>query len=105
SVCGRIAGMDQARRPNGGIPVDVDGRPQCGLTILRGVTETSPGRWEGRITDPEEGSTWRCTLRIDEAGRLNLRGYVLVPALGRTQIWTRYGGRLGPDCAMSAGGS
>lgn len=100
ALCGRIVGMSPARRPNGSIPVDVDGHPECGLTILRETAETAPGRWEGRITDPEDGSAWRCTLRLDATGRLELRGYVVVPLLGRTQVWTRYSGRLAPDCSM-----
>lgn len=97
--CGRIVGMDSTRRPDGSLPRDKSGRAQCDLEILR-VVQTGPGRWGGQITNPEDGSVWNCTLSLDGQGRLDLRGYVLVPLLGRTQVWTRYSGALGSDCRM-----
>jgi hypothetical protein len=33
-------------------------------------------------------------------GDLHLRGYVLVPLLGSTQVWTRYAGQPTADCHM-----
>ena len=98
-LCGRIVGMGQTRRPDGSLPADPQGHPMCGLTILRAAAD-GPDRWAGDIIDPQTGTSWQCTLHLDEAGHLLLRGYVLLPLLGQTQTWTRYTGKLAADCAM-----
>ncbi|CAH2604732.1 conserved exported protein of unknown function [Rhodovastum atsumiense] len=97
--CGRIVGMAETVRPDGSLPADPQGRPMCGLTILV-VSRAGSDAWEGRITDPETGTAWSCRLWLDEMGQLHVRGYVLVPLLGQTQIWTRSTMLLRPDCAM-----
>ena len=43
---------------------------------------------DGRIYDPESGHTYHAEMHI-EGGELRLRGYILFPALGRTERWTR----------------
>lgn len=43
----------------------------------------------GRIVDPENDRTYRATMALDGPTRLRVRGYVGIPALGRTQVWTR----------------
>lgn len=99
-LCGRIVGMTEPRDADGTPQHDIHGTPNCGLSILRDATPNAQGHYEGHITDPSNGSVWRCTLWLDDAGRLNLRGYVLVPLLGETQIWTRYAGQVSPACEM-----
>ena len=99
-LCGRIIGMRETRRRDGGIATDPQGHPTCGLTILRAAPD-GPGRWSGHIADPDTGTSWHCTLRVDAADHLLLRGYVLLPLFGQTQTWTRYPGRLAADCAMA----
>lgn len=100
ALCGRIVGMTEPVRPDGKPQTDNTGRPKCGLTILRQAIETDPGEWSGRITNPDDGTVWNCVLSVDAERRLHLRGYVLVPLFGQTQIWTHYSGRLGSDCRM-----
>jgi uncharacterized protein (DUF2147 family) len=100
ALCGRIVGMTEPLRPDGKPQTDNTGRPKCGLTILHASVPTEPDEWAGRITDPDDGSDWHCVLSVDAEGRLHLRGYVLLPLLGQTQIWTPYTGRLGADCRM-----
>lgn len=92
--CGRIVGMaDPAAR-------DWRGRPQCGLEIIHGLRQAEPGQWSGTITDPRDGSTYQAWLALDAEGRLRLRGYLLIPLLGATQLWRPYAGTLAPDCRM-----
>jgi uncharacterized protein (DUF2147 family) len=98
-VCGRIVGMSMLTRPGGGKVLDARGRPQCGLTILGPMRQTETGIWQGTITNPDDGTIWTCEFWVEPDG-LHLRGYVLVPLLGRTQIWRRYTGPLAPDCRM-----
>jgi len=100
ALCGRIVGMSEPLRPDGSVPKDHAGQPKCGLAILQQGTPDGSGEWSARITDPDDGSQWNCLLSVDRQGRLHLRGYVLLPLLWQTQIWTPYSGRLGADCRM-----
>ena len=43
----------------------------------------------GRIYDPRNGKTYSATMSIDGNDRLNLRGYIMVSMIGRTNVWTR----------------
>jgi uncharacterized protein (DUF2147 family) len=65
-------------------------QPVLGMTILWGLTRHGE-RWDGgAILDPENGTIYRCSLRPDPSGdRLEVRGYLGVSLLGRTQIWER----------------
>ena len=60
-------------------------QPIVGMRILQA---RSSG--EGEILDPGDGRVYRCTLTLVQGGaRLEVRGYVGVPLLGRTQTWLR----------------
>jgi uncharacterized protein (DUF2147 family) len=100
ALCGRIAGLSEPLKPDGTVPADSSGHPKCGLTILHDAVQSEPGMWTGRITNPDDGTSWHCEFWVDDLGRLHLRGYVLVPLLGQTQTWTPYAGSLSSDCRM-----
>ncbi|MBV8578440.1 MAG: DUF2147 domain-containing protein [Acetobacteraceae bacterium] len=99
--CGWIAGLDLG--PGEAMPHDVQGRPQCGLQLISGLRQIGPNEWQGSITNPRDGKVYDARLSMDE-GKLRLRGYVLVPLFGATQIWTRYPGGVTPNCRMTAPG-
>jgi len=64
-----------------------------GVTVLRGMTAEAgnPGHWSGgKITDPKNGKTYRCAIEVTDGGQtLNVRGYIGIQLLGRTQVWHR----------------
>lgn len=95
-LCGRIMGIDRA--PGEPMPTDVRGRPQCGLTIITTYRADPDGTWHGQITDPRDGHSYQTRLWVDERGDLRLRVFLGIPALGSTQVWHRFTGRLGADC-------
>jgi len=67
--------------------------PIKGLLMLKGFSSAEKGKWSGgTIYDPENGKTYKCqiTMAADKPKVLNLRGYIGIPALGRTTVWTRY---------------
>jgi hypothetical protein len=99
ALCGRIVGQAEPLLADGTRPMDVHGVPHCGLVILHDARKAEDGRWHGRITDPDDGSDWSCVIWV-EGGALHLRGYLLVPLLGQTQIWHPYGGHVSRDCHM-----
>ena len=98
ALCGRIVGIRRAAGEP--VPKDWQGRPQCGLTILHDERPTGDDAWLGTITDPRDGTAYHAKLWLDGAGNLNVRGYVGVPLLGRTQTWRPYAGRLDGDCGL-----
>jgi uncharacterized protein (DUF2147 family) len=91
-LCGSIAGQSHA-----GPEPPIAAR--CGLRILT-VAPSRPGIWDGHITNPEDGRVWKAQIWQDTEGQLHLRGYIGLPLLGATQIWTRYPGQLGAGCRM-----
>ena len=69
---------------------DRKGQPVIGMTILWGLRRDGEGWSGGRILDPENGKIYRAKLREVEGGRrLEVRGYLGVSLLGRTQVWLR----------------
>jgi uncharacterized protein (DUF2147 family) len=69
-------------------PGDRHGQPVIGMTILWNLRRDGDV-WEGgEILDPEEGKTYRCRLRV-EGDKLEVRGYIGISLLGRTQVWER----------------
>jgi uncharacterized protein (DUF2147 family) len=68
-------------------------KPIVGMTIVRNVkaSEDDKGVWEGgEILDPNNGKTYKVRLKpIDGGKKLEVRGYIGTPLLGRTQTWVR----------------
>lgn len=61
----------------------------CGLQIGYGFQpQGSDKAADGRVYDPESGHTYRGEMH-SEGDILHLRGYILFPALGRTERWKR----------------
>jgi uncharacterized protein (DUF2147 family) len=71
-------------------PGELKGRPVVGLTILQGLRREGEAWGGGNVLDPNDGKTYKAQARLIDAGeRLQVRGYVGMPALGRTQTWLR----------------
>jgi uncharacterized protein (DUF2147 family) len=98
-LCGRIVGIDRAAGEP--MPTDVRGRPQCGLSIVTTDGADPDGTWHGQITDPRDGHSYQTRLSVDQRDDLRLRVFIGIPALGSTQVWHRFTGRLGPDCRIA----
>ncbi len=64
--------------------------PICGLKMLWDFSGDDPGEWSGgRIYDPESGNTYKSHIALKPDGTLKVRGYIGIPLIGRSQIWTR----------------
>lgn len=65
-------------------------QPIVGMTILSGL-KLKQNQWSnGHIIDPENGKTYQCALHAVDGGKhLNVRGYIGLPLLGRSQTWER----------------
>ena len=67
-------------------------KPKIGMEIIRGGQQ-SDGKavWEGgKILDPENGKNYSLRLTpVDGGKKLEVRGFIGAPILGRTQTWIR----------------
>lgn len=64
------------------------GRSLLNLVILSGFVYDD-GEWRGgKVYDPQSGKTYSSNMHLNE-GRLELRGYIGIPAFGKTTVWTR----------------
>ena len=63
------------------------GRKLMGLSLLSGFTFKGD-HWEGQIYNPEDGKTYSCVLYL-KGRNLEVRGYVMNPAFGKSQTWTK----------------
>lgn len=64
--------------------------PVGGLIIMTGLRKNGDEYVDGEILDPDSGSTYRSKVKVLENGqKLSVRGYIGIPALGRTQVWVR----------------
>ena len=67
-------------------------QPVLGMTIITGVRAGSDKTlWEGgEILDPNNGKTYKVRIKpIDGGKKLEVRGFIGAPMLGRTQTWIR----------------
>jgi uncharacterized protein (DUF2147 family) len=68
-------------------------KPVLGMTILRGIKPDAgeKGAWVGGdILDPNNGKIYKVLLKLVDGGKkLDVRGYIGMPMLGRTQTWHR----------------
>lgn len=67
-------------------------RSLLGIRVLKGFEYDGEGTWvDGRAYDPDNGKTYKGKMWLDDSGRLNMRGYIGISLLGRTETWTRVG--------------
>jgi uncharacterized protein (DUF2147 family) len=67
-------------------------KPLLGMEVMRGVKKSGDANtWEGgTILDALEGKIYKVRLQTAEGGKkLEVRGYIGMPMLGRTQTWIR----------------
>jgi len=97
-LCGRIAWLREPSMADGRPKVDLRNpdqskraQPIIGLMMLWNMAKASdPNEWEGgRIYNPEDGETYKSTLKLRPDGKLEVRGYVGVSLFGKSQYWER----------------
>jgi uncharacterized protein (DUF2147 family) len=70
---------------------DKKDQPVQGMEIMWGLKKSDDNEWSGgHVLDPKNGKTYKARIRLKEAGqKLELRGYIGISLLGRTQTWER----------------
>jgi uncharacterized protein (DUF2147 family) len=65
-------------------------QPILGMTIINGMRAEGSEFTGGTILDPNNGKVYKSKMTLsDEGKKLNVRGYIGMPMLGRTQVWLR----------------
>ena len=68
-----------------------------GLTLIKGMQRTGNSYENGTIMDPRDGSVYSALMKLSPDGqKLEVRGYLGISFLGRSQIWNRL-----PDNALA----
>lgn len=96
-LCGNIVWFRWPNDADGQPLVDIKNknpalrsRPLLGLTVLRGLRRTTKNTWTGgRIYNPDDGRNYNVQMSIQDDTTLKVRAYSVVPAAGKTLIWTR----------------
>lgn len=84
-------------------PADQDQNPKCvqcegvnkdqpiiGMVFMSGLKKSGDEYNGGQILDPDNGKVYKSKATLIEGGRkLNVRGYIGIPMLGRSQVWVR----------------
>lgn len=63
--------------------------PLMGLNMLKGFVFDEDQWNDGTIYDPENGKTYSCKMTIRDGTKLDVRGYIGISLLGRTETWFR----------------
>lgn len=65
--------------------------PVLGLVNMRGFKFNEEDKiWEdGHIYDPKNGKEYSCKMELKDKNSLNVRGFIGVSIIGRTDTWTR----------------
>lgn len=65
-------------------------QPILGMMILVGLKKNGEEYSGGTILDPNNGKVYKSRLKLEDSGKkLNVRGYIGLPLLGRSQTWLR----------------
>ena len=65
-------------------------KPVIGMQIGNGLKKDGDVWSGGEILDPQNGKTYKCKVWLEDKGKkLNVRGFIGVSVLGRTQVWVR----------------
>jgi uncharacterized protein (DUF2147 family) len=71
-------------------PGERKNKPVLGMMIMTGLKKSGSEYDGGEILDPANGKTYRVKMWTAEGGKkLNVRGFIGVSLLGRTQVWLR----------------
>ena len=65
-------------------------KPIIGMPILWGLKKDGDAWAGGEIFDPKNGKIYRCKITLAEDGKsLNVRGFIGISLIGRSQTWLR----------------
>jgi uncharacterized protein (DUF2147 family) len=93
----KVVSLREPKTPDGKEKTDIHNpdrskrdRPIIGLVFMSGFSRKNNTRWDnGTIYDPKNGSTYSCFMELVSPDRINVRGFIGISLIGRTDVWTR----------------
>lgn len=65
-------------------------QPIVGMVFMSGLKKSGDEYNGGEILDPDNGKVYKSKLTLVDGGKkVNVRGYIGIPMLGRSQVWVR----------------
>lgn len=95
---GKIVWLKEPNDPETGKPKVDKNHPEegsrtrsiLGLVNVWGFRFAEKNNWEeGSIYDPKNGNTYSCTIKMTSQNTIEVRGFIGVSLIGRTDTWTR----------------
>lgn len=95
-LCGKITWLKEPMR-DGKPKTDINNpdkklqsQPVIGLVFLKGFEYDEDNKWEdGTIYDPKSGKTYSSYMQMLAKDKMEVKGYIGISLIGRSQIWTR----------------
>ena len=95
--CARVAWLRLPNGPDGKPLLDyrnsdtaLQKRPVCGLEVISGFTKQPDGTWGGgTVYVSDLGQSFSGYAEILSPTQVNVRGYVLLPIFGESEVWSR----------------
>ncbi len=102
-ACGTVVWMLEPKNADGSPRLDVENedeslrtRPLCGLPVVGDFKAEGPGKWvDGFIYDAPNGDLYDAKMTSTGADTLEVRGFLAISLLGKTQTWTRVDDKRG----------
>lgn len=93
---GKIVWLKNPKNEQGGTKMDVrnpddklKSKPLLGLEILKDFIYDGEKWTDGKIYDPKSGKTYSCNITRKVSGDLNIRGYIGISIIGRSETWKK----------------
>lgn len=64
-------------------------KPIIGMEILTGLSKKGNEWTGGKILDPNSGKEYKATVKLNGKDKLDVRGYIGISLVGRTQTWQK----------------
>jgi len=98
SYFGKLVWLKDPNDPSTGKPktdtknsdLKLKSRPLLGMVNLRNFKFIKENSWkEGNIYDPKSGNDYSCKITMIDINTIEVRGYMGISILGRTDTWKR----------------
>jgi uncharacterized protein (DUF2147 family) len=99
NLCGKIVWLAKPYRKSGEFKIDkknpdpaLRARGWCGIEVITGLKPKRDDFWRnGRFYYPKKGKTYDVDIKLKDDDGLELRAYLGIRLLGKSEIWTRPG--------------
>lgn len=96
-LCAKIVWMAKPYRRNGQFKRDrknpdpaLRRRGWCGIEVITGLKPKRDDYWKnGDFYYPKKGKTYDVDIKLKDADRLELRAYIGIRLLGKSEVWSR----------------